>query len=238
MKPRVDHIWHDEWLKENIAGFRSYTKATEAYQEKFQVDICVAALKNHCRYVLGIRKSRGPNYRRITQEQADWLKDIYPRVGVKKARDLWNERYGDHLTATCIKQIARHKCDIVVDPEVATANKLKAAHGEGSKRALREPGDTRMECGRLVMKDTDGQWKSAGRCVWEKTYGKIPVGYALIALNGDTTDIRPENLEIVPWSYLGMLQRNDFFSSDPEITKAGVIWCDLKTLLDADRTDI
>lgn len=231
MKKRVCHIWNDEWLLENVCDYPSYAKATEVYKQIFHVNICVSALKNHCKFALKIEKPRGDNYRHITKEQATWLKDIYQRVGVKKARDLWNEKYGDNLTATCIKQIARIRCGVVVNRDVAIANRLNAAHREGSKRAIRKIGDTRMECGRLVMKDEDGEWKSAGRCIWEKAYGKIPKDYALIALNGNTADIQLDNLAVVPWKYLGKLQRNNFFSEDPEITKTGIIWCDLETVL-------
>ena len=234
MKARVNHVWHDDWIMDNLMGFQSYTKAAEAYREQFGVDICMAALKNHCRYKLGIEKPRFSNYRHVTQEQADWLRDIYPEYGVKESRRLWNERYHDDLSATCIKQIAK-RFDISVNPETSVHNKLRAVHGAGSKRALRKTGDTRMECGRLVMKDEDGEWKSAGRCVWERHRGKIPDGYALVALDGDTANIDLNNLEIVPWRYLGKLSRNDFFSSDPEITRTGIIWCDLEEVLAEER---
>lgn len=229
MKSRVNHIWHDDWLLNNVLGFSSYKEATAAYKEKFGVDICVAALKNHCIFKLNIKKPK-TNYRRITQEQADWLKDIYHKTGVRKTTEMWNARYEDNASCSCIKQIAA-KLNLSVHSDIATANKLEAAHKKGSKRALRKPGDTRIECGRLVMKTEDGEWISAGRCVWEKKYGKIPKGYALVALDGDTANICLDNLEIVPWEYLGKLQRNGFFSSNPDITKAGIVWCDLETVL-------
>lgn len=237
MKKRVEHEWHDEWITEHLLEYGSYFEAAKAYRETFGVDICQAALKNHCRYKLGIAKPRGPNYRHPTEEQITWLKEIYPKTGVAETRRLWNERYADDLSTTCIKQIAK-KHDITVDPTIATANKLKAAHGDTSKRALRKPGDTRMECGRLVMKDDNGAWKSAGRCVWEKFYGVIPDGYVVVALDGDTTNVDLDNLEIVPLRYLGKLQRNDFFSENPEITRAGIIWCDLYTALSKEERNI
>ena len=232
MKTRVDHAWHDAWILKNLFGFSSYAEAARAYRRKFGIDISVPALKNHCRYKLGIQKPRNENYRHITDEQADWIRRVYPKLGVIKTRELWNDRYRDNLSCTCIKQIARRICNVVVNPDVATANKLNAAHKKGSKRATRSIGDTRMECGRLVMKAADGEWKSAGRCIWEKEYGSIPEGYALVALDGNTSNIQLENLEIVPWNYLGKLQRNGFFSNDPEVTKTGIVWCDLSTVLE------
>ena len=230
MKQRVNHVWHDDWILKNLLRYKNYTEATEAYNQEFGIDISMPALKNHCRYKLGIEKPK-TNYRHVTESQSAWLKGVYPKVGVAETVRLWNEKYGDNASRSCIKQIARRICDVMVDPDIATANKLRPAHGEGSKRATREAGDTRMECGRLVMKADDGTWKSAGRCVWEKAYGKIPEGYALLALDGDTTNIDLSNLEIVPWKYLGKLNRNDFFSEDPEITRTGIVWCDLETVL-------
>ena len=232
MKTRVNHEWHDEWLIKNIHGFQSYTEAAIAYKQEFGIDISVPAIKNHCRYKLGLRKTRTDNYRHISEEQAIWLADIYPKVGVLKATKLWNERYHDNASASCIKQIAS-KVHATVDPNVAVLNKLQRAHGKGSKRAVKSPGETRIECGRLIMKGDDGIWKSAGRCVWEKDHGKIPDGYAVVALDGDTFNIDPANFEIVPWNYLGKLSRNNLFSSNPDITRAGILLCDLETCLEA-----
>lgn len=232
MKARVNHEWRDDWLIKNIHGFSSYAEAATAYRQEFGIDISVPAIKNHCRYKLGIRKIRTNNYRHITEEQAKWFSDIYPKAGVSKTRKLWNERYGDNASLSCIKQIASRICHITVDPDVATSNKLQYAHGKGSKRALKNPGDTRIECGRLIMKADDGNWKGAGRCIWEKAHGKIPEGYAVVSLDGDTSNIDLENLEIVPWNYLGKLSRNHLFSSNPDITKAGILLCDLETCLE------
>ena len=229
MKQRVNHIWHDDWILGNLFKYKNYNEAAMSYRNAFSIDICMPAFKNHCIYKLGLKKER-TNYRRISKEQSDWVKDIYPVTGAKETARLWNERYGDNLSVTCIKQIAK-RLDITVNHDVAVSNRLKAAHGKGSKRAMRMPGETRMECGRMVMKAKDGTWQSAGRVVWENANGKIPDGYALIALDGDTTNINLNNLEIAPWNYLGKLQRNHFFSSDPEITKTGIIWCDLDTVL-------
>ena len=230
MKKYVKHDWHNQWIIENIFSYSSYHEAADAYRRIFSIDISSSALKKHCTYTLQIRKPRDKNYRHITKEQAEWLKDVYPKVGVLETQKMWNDRYNDDLSATCIKQIAR-RIGCVVSNEVAIANKLNAAHKEGSKRSLRRIGDTRMECGRMVMKAEDGNWKSAGRCVWEKANGKIPKGYAIVALDGDTTNVRLDNLEMVPLTYIGKLQRNNFFSSNPEITRTGIIWCDLDTVL-------
>lgn len=233
-KQRVNHIWHDDWIREHLFSFPSYREAAVAYNRQFNVIISMEALKNHCKYTLKIDKPRGSNYRHISEEQSEWFKSVYSKIGAIETWKLWNEKYNDDATYTCIKNIAR-KLGVTVDEDVAIANKLKAVRRKGSKRALRNPGDTRLECGRLVMKAEDGSWKSAGRCVWEKAYGKIPEGYALIALDGDTSNIELSNFEIVPWHYLGKLSRNDFFSSNPEITKAGVIWCDLEALLNSEE---
>ena len=230
MKQRVNHKWQDQWIINNLFGYSSYKEAAFAYQKEFGVDISVPALKNHCLYKLGIIKPRGPNYRHISKEQAEWFRDTYSKNGVNETRRLWNAKYHDSASLTCIKQIAK-RLNVSVESNVAISNRLKAAHGENSKRAIRNVGDTRLECGRLVMKAEDGTWQSAGRCIWEKEHGKIPEGYALIALDGDTTNIAASNLEIIPWNYLGKMQRNNFFSADPNVTMTGIIWCDLDTVL-------
>ncbi|AUI65582.1 MULTISPECIES: HNH endonuclease [Glaesserella] len=48
----------------------------------------------------------------------------------------------------------------------------------------------------------DERWKFRSQIVWETTHGQIPKGYIIIHINGDNTDDRLENLDILSRSEL------------------------------------
>lgn len=220
--------WNDEWLIENIDNYPSYTALQKEYNDQFGTNACLAAFKNHCRLKLGLQKKR-QNYRLFTEEQIHFLKEHYPKLGSRKTVELFNEKFNENRTISSMKNFGR-KYGITVHDEVATANKTEAAHAPGSKRAKRSVGDTRMECGRLVMKTENG-WMGASRAVYEAEHGSIPKGYAVKALDGDCNNIDKDNLVAVPWSYLGLLQKYGLQSTEPEITKVGIAWCRLYELV-------
>lgn len=74
-----------------------------------------------------------------------------------------------------------------------------------------------------VLKAEDGKWKSVRRAVWEQHYGKIPNGYVVIFLDGDSTNIKIGNLEIVPRGVATILYRKGLIYKDPELTRTGIL---------------
>jgi len=60
------------------------------------------------------------------------------------------------------------------------------------------------------------------RLIWEKAYGPIPKHHCLIFLNGDTLDCTLENLALVTRNELAIMAHSGLFSTDREITKAGI----------------
>lgn len=74
-----------------------------------------------------------------------------------------------------------------------------------------------------VLKAENGKWKSARRAIWEQHYGKIPEGYVVIFLDGDNTNVRIENLEIVSRSVATILYKKGLIYKEPELTKTGIL---------------
>lgn len=74
-----------------------------------------------------------------------------------------------------------------------------------------------------VLKAEDGKWKSAHRAIWEQHYGKIPDGYVVIFLDGDTTNIEIENLEIVSRGVATILYKKKLIYKEPELTRTGIL---------------
>lgn len=65
------------------------------------------------------------------------------------------------------------------------------------------------------------------RLIWEQKHGPIPEGHRIINLNRDQMDCSPENLACVPAQYIPILSRNGWWSTDPELTRAAIRWCEL-----------
>ena len=219
--------WNDKWIAKNYLRYPSYKAMVEDHNKLFGTDAKGVSLKAHA-MKMGIKKPQW--YDEYTDEQKEWLKEFYPKHGVKETQREFNEKFNADKTISAIKQ-AGLKYAGFVDNDVATANKTRACHAEGSKRAIKKAGDTRIECGRLVMKADDGKWKSATRVVYESNYGEIPRGYVVTALDGNNENIELDNLVSIPLKYLGLLQKYGLRSENIEITRTGILWCDLYTEL-------
>lgn len=77
------------------------------------------------------------------------------------------------------------------------------------------------------MKDDEGNWKTAARVIWEKEHGPVPEGYVVTVLDGNPNHTDPDNITCVPLSYIGMLSRHNLRSTEAEITKTGIMVCEL-----------
>lgn len=217
--------WHDDWLREHAYDSHSYQALVNEYNKTFGTNVSKPGIKNHCRYALGIEKPRKA-CRHFTEEQLRFLSDHYEHMGNRELLELFNSTFNEHRTMHSIKNFG-HRNGVQVDKDVKQANRRKWLDQDGSKRKTRNTGDIRIEVGRPVMKDENGDWKSAAKVVWEKEHGPVPEGYVVTALDGDCFNISPDNLACVPVSYMGLLQRHELRSTDPEITKTAIIWCEL-----------
>lgn len=220
--------WNDEWIAENYLSYPSYKEMQKDYNRIFSTDVSVSGIKRHAQK-LGIKKPK--QYTEYTESEIEFLKEYYPKHGVKKTTTEFNKRFNANRTEHNIKNVCNRN-SISVNKEVATANKLRNTHAPDSKRALKSEGDTRIECGRLVMKDAKGNWKSAARVIYEKKYGNIPGGNVVMVLDGNNANISDDNIVSVPLRYLGLLSMNNLRSECAEITKTGIMWCDLHELIE------
>ena len=222
--------WHDDWIREHISDGGSYEDLRKQYNETFDENVSRAGLKNHCRYTLGIQKPR-ENCRHYTNEQLQFLMENYEKMSNRELLILFNQKFNEHRTMSSMKNFGL-QYGLKVNRDVRQKNRRRFIDQNGSKRKMKEAGAVRIESGRLVMKDSDGNWKSATRVIWEKEYGRVPDGYVVTALDGDCFNISLDNLACIPISYMGLLQKNGLRSENAEITKTGIKWCELKVALD------
>lgn len=114
---------------------------------------------------------------------------------------------------------------------------------ERSRRTTFKKGNVpydHKEVGTLVFRPAEGyywrkvkepnKWEMEHRLIWEREHGKIPKGMNVVFINGDTKDLRIENLELLTDAENARAQRYRA-SKDYDIGKAGVIMAKLATAI-------
>ena len=92
----------------------------------------------------------------------------------------------------------------------------------------REVGEERItEDGYVMIKIQDGKlnknWILKHRYIYEQHYGKIPEGYNVIFLDGNRQNTDISNLKLVSKYEDLIMNNNNLFSKDKEITETGTI---------------
>ena len=64
-------------------------------------------------------------------------------------------------------------------------------------------------------------WRPKQRLVWEKHYGPVPEGHAVVFGDGDKTNFSLDNLILVSRSQLSVMNTKKLIQNDAELTKAG-----------------
>lgn len=223
-------VWNDNWLINNVMTKLSYKELTDLYNKTFNTSWSSAAVKHHCANDLGIKKPR-INCKRHTPEQIDFLKENYSNHGTRELMEMFNAKFDDQITMSGIKNFGQ-LYNLRVDESVRNKNRRRHLDKPGSARATKNVGAIRTECGRLVMKDSNGKWKSAAKVIWEKENGPTPEGYVVTVLDGNTSNVDVSNLACVPIRYMGWMSKYNLRNDNPEVTKTGIKWCDLKDALE------
>ena len=85
----------------------------------------------------------------------------------------------------------------------------------------------RISNGYPQVKNEHGEWVPQGRYEYAKQNGMIPKGRVVIFLDGDNSNVSRENLAAIPRGHQGLMTVHGFWSKEPELTRAGVLWVDL-----------
>lgn len=65
-------------------------------------------------------------------------------------------------------------------------------------------------------------WRLKHRVVWEREYGPIPKGYAVIFADGDPLNCEAENLMLITRKELLIANRHGLIKQDADITRSGI----------------
>lgn len=179
-----------------------------------------------------------------TAEQVSFIADNIEGRSYAELTEMFNVRFGASRSCKQIMAAAKNRglCngrDTRIKPGSIPHNKGKPGN-RGWKstqfkkgnipHTYRPVGSERVNRdGYLEVKTADPRtWKPKHLLVWEKTYGPIPKGCAVIFADGDRKNIRLNNLLLVSRAELAMLNKFKSIHGDAKITEAALALMDLR----------
>lgn len=204
--------YDEEWILAHWETYRNWNRLCIAYNREHGTDIGYNTFKSHC-------QRNGLNFR-YTNEQIEWLKENYPNLGCVKTAEAFNETFNEKRSAIAIKV----KCKKLGLKVVEQRKKDRAKENTG--RYHEDGTITEKQHGELYKK-IDGEWFR----VKELVMGKPPKGYTIVHLDCDIKNNEVENLQFVKKGHTIMMAKYGFWSESREITKTGLLACELKELI-------
>ena len=96
--------------------------------------------------------------------------------------------------------------------------------------------------GYILIKIQDGHknknWIRKHRYLYEQAYGKVPKGHKVIFADGDNRNFDLDNLILVSDAEELIMNRNNLFKEDTELTKAGVVVAKLLDKVNKRKKDL
>jgi len=182
----------------------------------------------------------------FTEEQNQFIKHNAKGINTQTLTELFNLKFG---TAFKISQIEGYKhrnhiCD-GIDSRFKKGNipfnkGNKGCHYPGSEKSWFKKGhvpqshkpvgaETLRSDGYVYIKVAEpNSWKFKHKVVWEKHYGPIPKNHIVTFLNKNTTDIRIENLKLIPKSLNLLMNQNNYYNKNSTITEVNITRAEIK----------
>lgn len=214
MSRGIKVTYDDEWILANWDTYKNWLSLKNEYNKVHGTAIGYSTFKSHCNRGLGL------NFL-YSEEQVEWLKSNYPKLGRVKTTEEFNKKFGTARTVGGIK-VKCQKLGLKVTEE---RRKEKVLENTG---CFVHPIGTEVtkQHGEIYIKTEDG-WVRKKNLV----YGKIPDGKILVHLDGNRKNCSKDNLIPITRKQSALMTYNDFWSADAEVTKTGTIWCDLAITL-------
>lgn len=213
IKIGTPHKYDDEWIIERWQTVRNWLTLCNQYNKEHKTNLTYTTFKSYCNRSLEL------NYH-YTEEQLEWLKENYPSLGRIKTAKLFNEIFNEKKSPQAIKcQCLRMglKVNKGRKYEIPPENTGRI-HPIGTIRP--------MAHGEPYIKNNDGNWEPLKHTVIEAKEGQI-----IVFLDGDCKNISKENLMHTTRAVSARMTANKFWSTHPEITKTGIICCELEQVL-------
>lgn len=176
-----------------------------------------------------------------SEEKVKFLKENVKGITLKELTDRFNKEFKCDLSKEVISRMKR-KLNLTsgidtrfkkgqdswkkgkrMPPEQYERCK-KTMFQKGNLSNARPIGDERIDAdGYTYVKiEQPNKWKLKHRVLWEDKYGTIPKGYNLIFADGNKQNLDLDNLILVSDSELFILNKNELYKKDKDLTEVGV----------------
>ena len=232
--------WKDEYTEymHEICPGRLTPEVTRLLNEKFGTNYTKTQIG-------GVRKRLGLlvggeafKNKLLNKEQHDYFLDNQQGKIAQEIADEMNEKFGLSLNAKQVK--AYRKNHDLLSGLTGRFEKGRTPFNKGKKFPGRPPNSGQFKKGNkppnylpvgTINFTTDGypkekiaepnKWVLKHRKVWEDNFGPIPEGHSVCFLDGDKSNYDISNLILLSNEELARMNHNNYFSTDPELTKLG-----------------
>lgn len=231
--------WKDEYTEymHEICPGRLTPEVTRLLNEKFGTNYTKTQIGG-VRKRLGLPVGKIYQGKLLTKEQHDYLVSIQKNKTSRDVANEMNQKFGLSLTEKQIKSYRRN--NNLNSGLTGRFEKGRVPYNKGKKLPNMPPNSGQFKKGNkppnyvpvgTINYTTDGypkekigepnKWVLKHRKVWEEHHGPIPKGYSVCFLDRDKTNYDTSNLILLSNEELARMNQNNYFSSDPELTKLG-----------------
>lgn len=226
----------DEWLKAHVASDVSWSELTVRFNDTFHQHVSTDSVTHHCIKILNLHRD---NLHVYTNEEDEWIKENIDCGTYEDLVKMFNRKFRtsvtyQSLTSHVLKSMKLNKSinrGSVRKGERRCTNTLPigAESFDGFNvyvKISNEVNDCKNQ--RMPSKKHDKNWKRKDYIVLESHGISLPTdSQIVIHLDGDRKNCNIENLYITDKKINLMLSKNNWHSSNPEITLLGIRWCEL-----------
>ena len=221
------------FLLDNTSQF-TYKELVDEMRVRFGRIVTVNGLRLFCTKVLGV-KAQNRFHHKFTDAEKRWLQDHVNDGTYEKITALFNSGFRTSISEHSIKDV----CTKVLKLKKAE-NAGQFLTGGGNSLTYQIGTERKYDgyCyvkvnnkdhpGKTTMKLFRENWKPKHELVYEQAYGKIHENHFVVFLDTNKENFALENLYCIHRGVLAIMNKNRWFTSDPELTITAIKWCKLK----------
>lgn len=214
-------IYEDQWILDHYDPNVGWGSLLDAYNQEHRTDISYSSFVNHIFRKLHIQQ----NVFKYSKEHDAFLRKCYPVYGNQKTTEMFNEHFGTNRSFRAISR----RCISNLHLKVNEKRLTEARKESGLKGYKYQPigAISSKTYGTPAVKTEEG-WKRLDRM----TIGDVKDDEIIVHLDMNKENNDPENLMVIKKSITVRMAKNHFWSEHPEITKTGILWCQLDEALE------
>lgn len=238
-----------KYIADNCKG-NTIMELQNEFNKKFNTNITYQAMKSYLsghKLKVGRRKEQHRKYKDV---HIEFIKNNVKGITLKELTQRFNNEFNMNISESAIANIKnKYKLQSGIVggqfvkgqtsfnkgkkwseyiSEEGQRNSRKTTFKKGNIPANRRPiGSERItKRDGVLIKFRDGHktrnWMPKSRYIYEKANGKIPKGHKVIFADGNNRNFDLDNLVLVSNAEELIMNRNNLFKKDAELTKAGV----------------